>query len=232
MTSLCPRCGAPAAGEYCDQCGTRLAPPPADATLTLSPDAAEHSLAAATASHADAPPTVCPRCGTPRAGDDRFCEGCGFDFVSGSTPAAPYSPTPALEARWEAVVAADRAYFDRLAPIGVDFPTGYQPRTFVLDGAELRIGRHSPSRNARPEIDLAGAVEDPGISRLHAVLTRVDEGRYAVVDVGSTNGTTVNEEEAPIPAHVPYLLREGDRVHLGAWTTITIRMVPGSGDHP
>ena len=53
-------------------------------------------------------------------------------------------------------------------------------------------------------------------------LRQVD-GSYAVVDLDSTNGTTVNDDPKPIDAHVPVPLAEGDRVRLGAWTTVTLR---------
>jgi hypothetical protein len=43
-----------------------------------------------------------------------------------------------------------------------------------------------------------------------------------VVDCGSANGTTINDDPTPIQPDTPVTLAEGDRVHLGAWTTITI----------
>jgi pSer/pThr/pTyr-binding forkhead associated (FHA) protein len=46
-----------------------------------------------------------------------------------------------------------------------------------------------------------------------------------VVDQNSTNGTTVNGSDEPIQPFVPVPLQDGDRVHVGAWTTITVRRV-------
>jgi FHA domain len=43
-----------------------------------------------------------------------------------------------------------------------------------------------------------------------------------VVDVGSTNGTTLTLADGPIPAHQPVRLADGAEIHLGAWTTITL----------
>jgi hypothetical protein len=51
---------------------------------------------------------------------------------------------------------------------------------------------------------------------------RQDDGSYAVVDLRSANGTWLNEDPAPIAPYVPVRLRPGDRVHIGAWTTITV----------
>ena len=65
---------------------------------------------------------------------------------------------------------------------------------------------------------------DPGVSRLHAVLLRSRDGSWSVVDPGSANGTEVNGSEIPQGQPVP--LRDGDRIHLGAWTEL--RVVCGS----
>jgi pSer/pThr/pTyr-binding forkhead associated (FHA) protein len=84
----------------------------------------------------------------------------------------------------------------------------------------MRIGRRSASRGLTPEIDLTGPPLDPGISRLHAVLVARPDLGWSVIDPGSENGTQVNDKE--IPTGVPVPLRDGDRIHLGAWTVITI----------
>ncbi|MFC4505115.1 MULTISPECIES: FHA domain-containing protein [Streptomyces] len=44
----------------------------------------------------------------------------------------------------------------------------------------------------------------------------------SVHDKNSTNGTTVNGAEDLIAPFVPVPLKDGDRVHVGLWTTITI----------
>ena len=58
------------------------------------------------------------------------------------------------------------------------------------------------------------------MSRLHAGLVPGDDGRLAVIDPGSENGTLVNGRE--IPPGVPVPLSEGDVIYLGAWTAIHI----------
>ena len=59
--------------------------------------------------------------------------------------------------------------------------------------------------------------DDPGISRLHAVLIAAPDGNWAVLDPGSANGTLVNGTEITIGEEVP--LQDGDRINLGAWST-------------
>ena len=90
-----------------------------------------------------------------------------------------------------------------------------------LTGNQITIGRHRHSTGESPDIDLSAPPEDPGVSHKHAVLVQQPDGAWAVVDQDSTNGTTVNLAEDPIPAYTPVPLAEGDRVHVGAWTTIS-----------
>jgi len=94
---------------------------------------------------------------------------------------------------------------------------GSQPSTG--DGAELvlidrgKSVRAFPLRKDRMSIgrldDCDIALPDPGVSRRHAEVVRRD-GQYVVVDLGSTNGTMVNE--AVISERT---LRPGDRITVG-----------------
>jgi hypothetical protein len=208
MTVACPRGHESQATDYCDQCGAPIgAPPLAAGTTHVFPTVDEVDTSPA------ARREPCPVCGAPRSGDDRYCEGCGFDF---------HGPPPAAGA-WEAVVTADRAQFERLAVAGISFPTDYTERRFVLADGENRIGRSRGNPDeAVPEIDLAAAPADPGVSRLHAMLERRSDGVIVLRDLGSTNGTTVNDDPVPIAPESPVALGDGDRVRVGAWTTITV----------
>jgi hypothetical protein len=202
MSVVCPSGHESETADYCDQCGA----PIAGATRILP-----------TVEEADTSPAArrepCPACGAPRSGDDRYCEGCGYDFES----------PPPTATIWEAVVIADRAQFVRLAVAGVTFPADHAERHFPLSDGKNRIGRSRghPGEEA-PEIDLAAPPADPGISRHHAVLERRSDGACVIRDLGSTNGTTMNDEAAPIAPHTDVPLSDGDRIRVGAWTTIVI----------
>ncbi len=145
-------------------------------------------------------------------------------------PAATSPPEPQppqTEAgTWTAVVAADRAYYDSVRAVSdedaasISLPAHVPERRFRLSGTKVRIGRRSVSRRIEPEIDLTGPPTDPGVSRLHAVLIAGPDRSWSVVDSGSPNGILVNGKEVPPGEAVP--LRDGDRLHLGAWTVITI----------
>ena len=113
---------------------------------------------------------------------------CDAALVEGPTgtaqPAVGPAPTPA---------GADAAQL-------VMLQKGKPGRVFELSKDRVIIGR-------LPESDVS--VPDPGVSRRHAEVRRQD-GRYVVTDLGSTNGTMVNE--APVGERV---LEDGDRITIG-----------------
>ncbi|WP_432445654.1 FHA domain-containing protein [Streptomyces rapamycinicus] len=130
---------------------------------------------------------------------------------------------------WIAVVAPDREYFmammNRSGPeaAGLNLPAYSPEQQLPLNGQQITIGRRRHSTGEAPDIDLGRPPEDPGVSHQHALLVQQPDGVWAVVDQDSTNGTTINGGDEPIQPFVPVPLREGDRVHVGAWTTITVR---------
>jgi hypothetical protein len=235
---ICPNGHNSADEEYCEVCGRAMggspSPPPAP-SVTREPDPVSSQGA-----------TVCPACGTPL--DGRFCESCGHDSLAAPPPAAVAPPTPAAPppaptapsppatappsaaaGSWTATVSADRAYYESVIAIGgpdaasITFPAYCPDRYFPLRANQVSIGRRSTSRGIHPDIDLTGPPEDPGVSHLHAVLVVGPNGDLSIVDLGSSNGTTVNDSSTSLRANTPHPLSTGDRIHLGAWTTITVR---------
>lgn len=145
----------------------------------------------------------------------------------------PGQPSPAAEqsqapAGWSVTVGPDREYFmammQRSGPeaTGLNLPAYSPEQRLPLSGNQITIGRRRHSTGESPDVDLSVPPEDPGVSHQHAVLVQQPDGSWAVVDQNSTNGTTVNGAEDPIQPYVPIPLEEGDRVHVGAWTTIRI----------
>jgi pSer/pThr/pTyr-binding forkhead associated (FHA) protein len=132
-------------------------------------------------------------------------------------------PQTRTRSSWEVVVAADRDQFEQVRTPDITFPRMLENRVIALDRPEVQIGRRSADRGIEPDVDLSEPPADPGVSHLHALLVRQDDGSYAVMDLGSTNGTTLNDQPEPIMANTPIPLTDGDRIRLGAWTTITIR---------
>lgn len=193
-----------AADDYCDVCGA-----PIESTAT--PQSARSVPEA----------TVCPACGAPVSG--RFCETCGHDSAlpAPSTPPAGNAPAP----EWVAVVAADREFYqrvlDRGGPDTVEFPKFFPARRITLQSNTTLIGRRNVKQGVEPEIDLGIEPMDRGVSTQHAVL-RIRDSGLTVTDLGSTNGTSLNGSEDLLGNGDETPLADGDRIHVGAWTTITV----------
>ncbi|MGW4892332.1 FHA domain-containing protein [Kitasatospora sp. NPDC004240] len=160
--------------------------------------------------------------------------GRGEEFGTSFNLAPPVQQPPAAPAEqarttWIAVVSADRDYFtDMMARSGPEaaglfFPPYCPERRIPLTGrGQLRIGRRSQHRGTVPEIDLSVPPEDPGASHQHAMLAEQADGSWVLVDQDSTNGTTMNGGAEPVAPHTAIPLGDGDRIHVGAWTTITM----------
>lgn len=80
-------------------------------------------------------------------------------------------------------------------------------------GAETLIGRADPVTGIRPDIDLTEVDDDRSVSRRHAKIIRHDEGWAMLEEVGTLNGTFVNDEK--IQTGVPHPIEGGDRVRIG-----------------
>jgi hypothetical protein len=80
-----------------------------------------------------------------------------------------------------------------------------ESHAFILEKPVTIIGRG-------PEADLR--LPDPGVSRKHAEV-RLDSGVFILVDLGSTNGTLVND--APVTRRQ---LAPGDRIEVGSTTLL------------
>ncbi|MGH3615243.1 MAG: FHA domain-containing protein [Pseudonocardia sp.] len=230
-----------ATADYCDTCGTPLDQAPPAPTSNSRPPASDAQTCGYCGAVRDG--RFCEECGSDSAispdGSQMTPPGIPQPIPGDPPPIPPATPQrvptgpppPSLSAvsrTWTAIVAADRAWFEEVgrrdgpdAP-GLEFPRYCPERRFVLAGPQISIGRRSRSRGTQPEIDLAGPPLDPGVSAHHALLLAQPDGYWQLVDVGSTNGTSLGDAPDPIAPHVPVALADGDRIKIGAWTTITI----------
>jgi FHA domain len=203
MTAVCPHGHASQATDYCDLCGVRIVPAAAAEQTSILPVIEEIGTSPAVRVQ------PCPDCGAGRAGGDRYCERCGHDFQA---------PAPRAT-EWEVVVSADRIRWERQPTPGLRFPDPPPESRLKLDRATVRIGRLGAG-GEQAEI----APDDPAISGVHAVLERRADGAYSIRDLQSTNGTTLNDDPRPMASDTAVALADGDRIKLGAWTTITVRV--------
>jgi pSer/pThr/pTyr-binding forkhead associated (FHA) protein len=93
------------------------------------------------------------------------------------------------------------------------------PGALTFDGPRVVIGRGASCDVRLP---------DPSVSHRHATI-RVDDGRHALVDEGSTNGTFVGGVR--LARGTPRILRTGDLVRIGrVWLEVRIDQTPATRD--
>ena|SRR5258708_305334 len=109
--------------------------------------------------------------------------------ASGAEPTnyAPVQQAPALPNAWLTIRAPQT-----------------QQKVFRIDKAVVNIGRQLSN-------DII--VEDKRVSRYHAQIKFQSDGQFAIYDLGSTNGITVNG----VPHLRQHLLRSGDRFTIGSY---------------
>jgi len=92
-------------------------------------------------------------------------------------------------------------------------------REFALsDRGETTVGRPDHSTGQTPDIDLSGLEQSRTLSRRHAQIDHRDDGFYIIEQVGTGNGTYVNEHR--LEGGVPLKLNHGDSVRFGLVETI------------
>ena len=93
----------------------------------------------------------------------------------------------------------------------VDVATGTS--FFFSRGDETTIGRADPVTGILPDIDLTPVDNNRSVSRRHAKVIRANSEYHVLEEVGTVNGTYVNEQR--IPTGVPVTLHNGDLLKIG-----------------
>jgi predicted component of type VI protein secretion system len=86
-------------------------------------------------------------------------------------------------------------------------------KQFMLSQIESNIGRWDADAGIFPDVDLDAEDPEAKVSRRHARVL-LNNGKYFVEDLGSTNGTFVNRGKR-LPPGQPQPLREGDEIIVG-----------------
>ncbi len=93
----------------------------------------------------------------------------------------------------------------------VDVATG--TAFFLSSGDETTIGRADPVTGILPDVDLTPVDTNRSVSRRHAKIIHSGEDYHVLEEVGTVNGTYVNDQR--IPTGVPVTLHHGDLVKIG-----------------
>jgi hypothetical protein len=84
---------------------------------------------------------------------------------------------------------------------------------FMLSADESNIGRWDADNGVFPDVDLDAYDPEAKVSRRHARIV-LQNGKYLIEDLGSTNGTFVNRGRRLIPGN-RQILQDGDEIIVG-----------------
>ena len=161
---------------------------------------------------------VCPRCKHHNELPSRFCVHCGYALVSTAFAPARRQLKACPRCRHENGQAARfcvhcgypfvglrPAVLRVIEPVRAawEMPVAKNP---------LLFGRALPQEGYRPDFDMSFYDPEGYVSRRHGQIIEARNG-YFIIDLGSSNGTLVNERL--LPAHKPRLLRNGDKITIG-----------------
>jgi hypothetical protein len=155
----------------------------------------------------------CKECGTPQQDGTLFCNECGsylLETAVQSTVMLPFSDTahhvaPPPISKFEPEPLSN--------PLPLTFIIPSHRRRIQIDLIDqIRIGRADPQSNILPDLNLMDDNGDMGVSRVHAAIRSTKQG-LTIVDLGSTNGTFLNN--APLSPQSAYPLKNGDEIRFG-----------------
>ncbi|MBW4495058.1 MAG: FHA domain-containing protein [Oscillatoria princeps RMCB-10] len=215
--SSCPNCGAAVQSDatFCGQCGYDLRsnesslPPTVVAAAPLAPTVAASPLPAPE-------PLVEPEPLVAGAPSARVPSPIAEESTVAALPpptAAPAPPAPAA--------APPRSAGSSRTELQVQTAKLLHMQTnkeleLPLHLSVIHIGK--PNDRIPPDIDVSGFPHSEVVSRIHADI-RVEGDGYYIEDVGSSNGTYVNN--FPLPTGNRHRLRPGDRIALGKGDMVT-----------
>jgi hypothetical protein len=162
-------------------------------------------------------PIFCNRCGHRNPEGSNFCSSCGavLERAQDPDPAVTTITLAPVEELGEVgeedvVVSVGDVPADKGLLVVKRGPNAGS--RFTLGSDVTTIGRH-------PDSDIF--LDDVTVSRRHAEVT-ADGGRYAVRDVGSTNGTYVNRDRIEQGE-----LHNGDELQIGKFRLVFLHEVQG-----
>jgi len=156
---------------------------------------------------------VCSGCGKNQQQEDIFCPDCGTKLIQDEglrTMPMDNSPGGLTTTRLQTSGTLMRP--SGAARLNLHIIRSGQ--ILPLEGpGEFIVGRVSSGQSILPDVDLEPyAAYESGVSRLHARI-RIQEGEISIMDLGSANGTRLNNEK--LSPHQTYSLSNKDVLRFG-----------------
>jgi hypothetical protein len=157
---------------------------------------------------------VCKNCGKTQEQDDVFCAHCGAKLIEDEgLRTMPINPNVGgvVTTRLQASGALTNP---PVGPARLNLHIIRSGQILPLDGpGEYIVGRVSDGQSILPDVDLEPyAAYESGVSRLH-VRIKIDQINMSIMDLGSANGTRLNNQK--LDPHHEYPLSNKDVVRLG-----------------
>jgi hypothetical protein len=222
--TTCLNCGASvqADASFCGQCGFNL-----QGTATEAKSSSEEPLPATISPDFNAPDLVVP---DPLVQPDPLPDPLMVGSANPLQPAGvPGGEALSKEALVAPAVSSGSSIPSPMPPASTGSQTQLQTQvarllhvqtntSVELPGnlAVIHIGK--PNDRIPPDIDVSGFPHSEIVSRIHADI-RVEGDIFYIEDVGSSNGTYINN--APLPIGNRHRLRPGDRIALGKGDKVT-----------
>jgi ribosomal protein L40E len=189
----CPNCGSANQTDavFCGQCGFTLQMSAGAAPVTLDPLATPDPIVM--------PSSVMPPPAAPAVPAGATL-GLATNFPRSTGGQTMASGRPAVTGSTQLQVPSAK-----LLHVQTDTPIELAPGLSVI-----HMGK--PNDRIPPDIDLAGYPNSEIVSRIHADI-RIEGDAYYIEDVGSSNGTYVNN--SPLAVGSRHRLRAGDRIAFG-----------------
>jgi hypothetical protein len=105
------------------------------------------------------------------------------------------------------------------------FPAAVPTLSFELSGDRLVLGRVRTGAVVDVDLALTGSAADPAVSHRQCAFER-DGSTWTVRDLDSANGTWINDADEPLAEGATHALVPGDRILMGAWTSLTVQGGP------
>lgn len=215
----CPRCKQEniIGSLYCDSCGANLKEAQRSAQVYGSADLIRPTPAAPPAPAFSSAPAPAPVYAAPApAPAPAYAAPAPAPAYAAPAPAPAYAapapaPAPAYAAPTPAPAPVPPAEDPSKNAYAV-FKAERSEAEFYVRAEKTLLGRGPGDPGQGAKIDFGGVPDGGTVSKKHAVLIRDSTGVY-IEDVGSGNGTFINEEK--IPQGLQRVLHDGDKVRLG-----------------
>lgn len=153
--------------------------------------------------------TICINCNTENSDTALFCEKCD-ELLLENVPQRRLAPTTLLRDPTKELLPVGDAVLDAT---GLVLNIEGNKVTVPIE-KRIYLGRDETAKPHATFVDLTDYnAFEKGVSRLHALIENTKDGEYQIMDLGSSNGTRINN--TPLDPFCLYFLPHNCEIHIG-----------------